>query len=89
MGKAGLGPRIMWTPACGLKARRETWGDAGETPPTVGAGDFAHLAVAEPADPDSPGLLAWNKDPGNPATGDIPSFPDSVWKSEVGGYYNM
>lgn len=78
---AGLGPRIMWTPNCGFKV---AGGGGG-----VGAGDYAHLAVAEAADPADPLLLEWTKDKRNPCTGDIPSFPDSVWQSEVGDYYNM
>jgi hypothetical protein len=79
---AGLGPRIMWTPNCD-HANASSATDVGR------AQDFAHLAVAEPADPTDPFLLEWTKDPGNPATGDIPSFPDSVWKSTNGNYYNM
>eukprot|EP01047_Picozoa_sp_COSAG01_P063954 COSAG01_NODE_8379_length_2807_cov_12.130355_2_plen_510_part_00 len=82
---AGLGPRIMWTPDCDNKAAssRSQLGLGGSTQ------DFAHLAVAEPADSADPLLLDWNKDSNNPATGDIPSFPDSVWKSEVGTHYNL
>ena len=78
----GLGPVIMFGPACdahGPRTHRQGWRGRGRR-------DNAIIAVARPANASDPYLTRWIKDPANPVSfaGKPCAFAGRVWQAADG-----